>query len=83
MRHSKTRSNLLLVVLLIAGGWLGNYLGSLAATLLPVVGKTFAFGVTPFVLDVDFLKVTLGAMAQINPLGLLGIIIAVVVWMRT
>jgi hypothetical protein len=83
MRHKATRSNLLLVVLLLVGGWLGNYVGTLIARSLPLLAKNFSFGISPFTINIDFLQLTFGAMAHINPIGLLGIIIAIVVWMRT
>ncbi|MGE5560633.1 MAG: DUF4321 domain-containing protein [Chloroflexota bacterium] len=82
MRHSKGRNGLLLFVMLIAGGVVGNLLGTLAARMLPVLGQAMSFGVSPFTVDLALLTFTFGLHVGINLLGLLGLIIAIIIWLR-
>lgn len=83
MRHSKGRSGLLLLVMLIAGGVVGDLLGSLAARLLPVLGQSMSFGVSPFTVNLALLQLTFGLHVGVNLVGLLGLALAVVIWLRT
>lgn len=83
MHRSKGRSGLLLLVMLVAGGVVGDLLGSLAARMLPVLGHPLMFGLSPATLNLSLLQVTFGMQLGVNLLGLLGLVVAVILWLRT
>lgn len=84
MRQGKKRSTLILLLFLLAGGFVGDLLGTLAARMLPVLGHPVMLGSEhPWVLNLALLKLTLGLQVGMNWLGLLGLLVAAIIWMRT
>lgn len=83
MRHNRGRSSLVLILFLLIGGVIGDLLGGLAARALPLLGRPLTFSLAPTTLDVVLLKLTFGVSASVNLLGLIGLVLAVVLWLRT
>lgn len=83
MRHNRGRSSLVLILFLLIGGVVGDLLGGLAARAVPLLGRPLAFSLAPTTVDVVLLKLTIGLSASVNLLGLIGLVLAVVLWLRT
>lgn len=83
MRHNRGRSSLVLILFLLIGGVVGDLLGGLAARSLPLLGRPLTFSLAPTTLDVVLLKLTFGVSVSVNLLGLIGLVLAVVLWLRT
>ncbi|MDK2784329.1 MAG: hypothetical protein PWQ41_654 [Bacillota bacterium] len=68
------RSTGLLVVLLVAGAFIGGALGALFAQYLPFLALGETVGFTPTTLNLSVLKLTVGLSLRITVAGVLGIL---------
>ncbi len=78
------RSPWLLVILLIIGGILGSLMGDLLAGVpgLKMLAMAKSIGLPLTTLDLDVVTLTLGFTVKINLFGILGFILAFVVYRR-
>ncbi|MEW6724785.1 MAG: DUF4321 domain-containing protein [Bacillota bacterium] len=81
MRH-RQRSTLVLLVLLTILGWLGSYLGEMVESSLPFFGQRLTFGLHPTTVDLGFLALSFGLVFAINPMGMVGLLLAILIWTR-
>ena len=74
----------MILLVLIVGALLGTALWSLLDSVLPaVLSKTYQLGTTtPFVLNLHFFTVTLGLLLHVNIGGMLGMIAALLIYLR-
>lgn len=76
------KSTVLLMVVLLVGLVLGGILGDLFKQYVPVLAYGKSIGVNPFTVDLSILKFTLGATMQINLAGIIGLLLAILLFKR-
>ena len=69
--------------LLLIGGIAGSAVGSMLAPRFPWLKSATAVGFPPTTLDLNFLHVTFGGSLTIDPVTILGLILAYLVYQRT
>ena len=81
MRSGKITLLLILLAGLVIGGFLGDWLSSYPMFSFLSYGK--AFGLTsPLVLDLNVFQLTFGFTARLNLAGIIGIVIAFVLYRK-
>ncbi len=79
----KSRSTAALLILLLCGVVLGGFIGSLAgrAGALSWLDYGQSFGLTnPLILDLGVLSITFGLTIRISIAGILGVVIAILIY---
>jgi len=75
----------ILLVLLIIGGMMGGWIGEALIKLWPIpafLGKYYTIGISPVVVDLHTLSLTLGFTLKLNFFSILGFIIAYFIFRR-
>lgn len=67
---------------LLVGLVLGGILGDLFKQSVPILSYGKAIGVAPFTVDLSILKFTMGVTMQINLAGIIGLVLAIVLFKR-
>ena len=80
MAAKRVRSTLTLIILLLAGLLLGSLLGRVLGDIIPFLNWGESVGFDPFTLDLGFVHATLGLRFSINIAGVIGILIAYIVY---
>jgi hypothetical protein len=79
----RTRNPWVLVLLLLTGTVIGSFLGQYLGQFLPFLQSSFPIGIKePLFLDLGFLSLVFGFMININIASVLGLIIAILVFVR-
>lgn len=83
MRGYSDRLTLILLVLagLVIGGFIGDWLSTYPAFSFLSYGKTFGL-TTPLILDLNVLALTFGFTIKFNLAGIIGILIAFIIYRR-
>ncbi|GFI62205.1 hypothetical protein IMSAG049_01381 [Clostridiales bacterium] len=83
MRGNSSRLTFILLILagLVIGGFIGDWLSSYPAFSFLNYGKTFGL-TTPLILDLNVLVLTFGFTVKFNLAGIIGIVIAFVIYRR-
>ncbi len=69
----RTRSTLLLLILLLTGAAIGGLLGDILGEYLPLLVVDKAFGFSPITVDLGILSFTLGFVFRLNLAGVVGL----------
>ncbi|ACV64073.1 hypothetical protein Dtox_3342 [Desulfofarcimen acetoxidans DSM 771] len=77
------RNNWTLFLLLMVGGISGSAVGAMLAPKFSWLKSATAIGFPPTTLDLSFLDVTFGVSLAINPLTILGLGLAYLIYQRT
>ncbi len=79
----RTRNPWVLVLLLITGAIIGGFLGQYLSQFFPFLQNNFPIGIKdPFFLDIGVLSLVFGFVVNINVAGVLGLILAVLVFLK-
>jgi hypothetical protein len=79
----RARDGWILFLYLLAGGLIGSVLGEVLSGLMPILQRGISLGLTPpAVLNLWFIKVTLGFQMQLNLAGALGMVLAFIAFRR-
>lgn len=78
----KRGNSIYLIVLILIGSIIGSILGKVFSGYLPILnyGETIGFG--PTTLDLNIITFTLGFSANLSLAGIIGIIIAIIVYRK-
>ncbi|MCI8464596.1 MAG: DUF4321 domain-containing protein [Lachnospiraceae bacterium] len=81
MRTAKSKWSLLILILsgIVLGGFLGHLLGDISAFQWLNFGQTFGLA-SPMILDLGILTITFALTIKITIAGILGMIIAIVIY---
>lgn len=78
------RSNnvIILILVILAGSIIGNIIGNIFSEIVPILnaGDTIGFG--PTVLDLNFVSLTFGFEASLSLAGIIGIILAIIIYRK-
>ncbi len=78
----KSKDNLILLVLLLMGAIIGSLIGDALGLYAPLLNYGKTIGVDPFVVDLNVIVITFGLKLSLNISGIIGIIIAFVVFRK-
>ena len=79
----KTRNAWVLALLLITGAVIGSFLGQYLSQFLPFLKSSYPVGIKePLFLDLGFMSLVLGFVININIASVLGLITAMLVFMK-
>ncbi len=78
----KSKDNLILLVLLLMGAIIGSLIGDALGSYAPLLNYGKTIGVDPFVVDLNVIVITFGLKLSLNISGIIGIIIAFVVFRK-
>lgn len=78
----KSNENLVLLVLLLIGGIFGSLIGDALGSIVPILNYGKSIGVDPFVLDLNVIVITFGFKLSMNIAGILGIVIAFIIFKK-
>lgn len=78
----KSNNGLVLLVLLLVGAIFGSLIGSAFSDMLPILNYGQSIGVDPFVVDLSAIVITFGLKLSLNVAGVIGIVIAFVVYKK-
>ncbi|HZX46239.1 MAG TPA: DUF4321 domain-containing protein [Clostridia bacterium] len=79
----RTRNPWVLVLLLITGAVIGSFFGQYLSQFFPFLRSSYPIGIKePLFLDLGFLSLVLGFVININIASVLGLIIAMLVFIR-
>ncbi len=76
------KNPLLLLIFLLVGLVLGGILGEVFQGILPFMNYGKSIGVQPFTLDLAILKLTLGFTMSINLSGIIGLVLALLLYSK-
>lgn len=72
-----------LILLILVCCLIGSFLGDLMKPIVPAgLSQTFKIALGPFPLDLKFLYLTFGISLNMNLMSIVGLIIAVIIYMR-
>jgi hypothetical protein len=80
--RGKGGERLILLVLLLIGAIFGSLIGSALGDTFPILNYGKSIGVDPFVVDLNIIVMTFGLTLSLNLSGIIGIIIAFVVYRK-
>lgn len=75
-------NHLVLLVLLLVGAVFGSVIGAALGDAFPILNYGKSIGVKPFVVDLNAIVFTFGLTISLNIAGIIGIILAFVVYRR-
>lgn len=78
----KSKDNLILLVLLLMGAIIGSLIGDALGSYAPLLNYGKTIGVDPFVVDLNVIVITFGLKLSLNISGIIGIVIAFVVFRK-
>lgn len=78
----KSNESIILLVLLLIGAIFGSLIGSAFGDAIPLLNYGKTIGVDPFVVDLNVIVLTFGLKLSLNLAGIIGIIIAFVVYKK-
>ena len=78
----KSKVNLILLVLLLMGAIIGSLIGDALGSYAPLLNYGKTIGVDPFVVDLNVIVITFGLKLSLNISGIIGIILAFVVFRK-
>lgn len=79
----KTRNPWVLLLLLTAGAIIGGFLGQYLGQYVPFLQHNFPIGIKdPFFLDIGILSIVFGFIININVAGVIGLILAVLIFLK-
>lgn len=78
----KSNESIILLVLLLIGAIFGSLIGSAFGDVIPLLNYGKTIGVDPFVVDLNVVVLTFGLKLSLNLAGIIGIIIAFVVYKK-
>jgi len=78
----KGNDNLVLLILLLIGAIFGSLIGELLSDVAPVLNYGKSIGVDPFVVDLNVIELTFGLRLSLNLSGIIGLIIAFVLYKK-
>lgn len=78
----KSNESVILLVLLLIGAIFGSLIGSAFGDTIPLLNYGKTIGVDPFVVDLNVIMLTFGLKLSLNLAGIIGIIIAFVVFKK-
>ncbi len=79
----RARNPWVLLVLLLTGAVIGGFLGQYLSQYFPFLQYNYPIGIRePFFLDLGFLSIIFGFVVNINVAGMIGLIVAVLVFFR-
>lgn len=68
---------------LLVGGWLGNLIGGVAGSAVPILARSVTAGFDPpFKFAAEFFSLTFGLTLHLNVVGLIGLVLAIFAWSR-
>lgn len=76
------RSTALLVTLLLVGLIIGGVLGQILGKYIPILAYGDSIGLSTTTIDLGFLTVTFGFDINMNLAGVLGLILAILIYQR-
>lgn len=83
MRRERIRSYLILILLMIIGGFVGNVLGEVLSPYVPALAHAADLGFSPSTFRLmNTVTVTLGMSLHLSLLGALGALFGVLLWRR-
>lgn len=79
----KTRNPWILVLLLLTGAVIGGFLGQFLSQYLPFLQHSFPIGIKdPLFFDIGVFSLVFGFIININVAGVLGLLLAVLIFMK-
>lgn len=78
----KGNDSIILLILLLIGAIFGSLIGELLSDVAPVLNFGKSIGVDPFVVDLNVIVITFGFKLSLNLAGILGLIIAFIVYKK-
>lgn len=80
--RAKSNDRLVLLVLILVGAILGSLIGKALGGTFPVLKYGESIGVDPFVVDLGVVVITFGFKLALNLAGIIGIILAFLLYRR-
>lgn len=81
MRSTTLTMLFVLLAGLVIGGFLGDWLSTYPSFAFLNYGKTFGL-TSPFILDMNVIQLTFGFTARLNLAGIIGVVIAFILYRR-
>ncbi|HSN67492.1 MAG TPA: DUF4321 domain-containing protein [Fusibacter sp.] len=78
----KSNDSLVLLVLLLIGAIFGSLIGAALGDTVPILNFGKSIGVNPFVVDLNIIVITFGFKLSLNIAGIIGIVIAFIVYKK-
>ena len=75
-------NNIYLIILILTGSIIGTILGKAFSEYLPILNYGESIGFGPAVLDLNIFTLTFGFSASLTVAGIIGIIVAIVVYKK-
>ncbi len=78
----KSNDSVVLLVLLLIGAIFGSLIGAALGDMVPILNFGKSIGVEPFVVDLNIIVITFGFKLGLNIAGIIGIVIAFIVYKK-
>ncbi len=78
----KSNDGLILLLLILTGAIIGSIIGSALGDIMPILNYGKSIGVDPFLLDLSVVTLTFGFKLTLNVSGIIGIILAFVLYRK-
>ncbi len=78
----KSGNLLILILLILVATIIGNIIGDILSDKIPILNIGETIGFSPTVLDLNFISITIGFEASLNLAGVIGIIIAIIIYKK-
>ncbi len=82
MARRSARDTGLLLIMLVTGLLLGSLIGKAFSNLIPYIGMGESIGFSPVTIDLGFIVFTIGLSVSINVAGVIGLIIAFLIYKK-
>lgn len=78
----KSNDGLILLLLILTGAIIGSIIGSALGDVFPILNYGKSIGVEPFLLDLSVVTLTFGFKLILNVSGIIGIVLAFVLYRK-
>ncbi|MBF4694862.1 DUF4321 domain-containing protein [Fusibacter ferrireducens] len=78
----KSNDGLILLLLILTGAIIGSIIGAALGDVFPILNFGKSIGVDPFLLDLSVVKLTFGFELILNVSGIIGIVLAFVLYRK-
>lgn len=78
----KSNDGLILLLLILTGAIIGSIIGSALGDVMPILNYGKSIGVDPFLLDLSVVTLTFGFKLTLNVSGIIGIVLAFVLYRK-
>lgn len=78
----KSNDSVVLLVLILVGAILGSLIGAALNDVFPILNYGKSIGVDPFVVDLNVVIITFGFKLSLNLAGIIGIVLAFLIYRK-